>query len=958
MSAGEVGNFRPWIGSLLIALVVLVAYWPLTTFEYSLSNGDTMDCWLPWRHFIAASLKEGHLPSWEPLQQMGYPIHADLQGPAWYPEALILGGTVGMGPHILQLLFLLYLIIGSWGVRSFTSVLVGHHPSAVIAGVSYALSGFFTAHAMHFYAVISAAWLPWFFWALLKLMDAPGWRNSLIAAIFLFLLLTGGNHTFLIIAGYPIAALFFWKITTLVRRGALEQVRSLIGFGLLSIGVAAVMACGTLHAVWEVSAFIDRDEGLALDQAGLGAFTFNGLRSLIWPAAATASAVVLGTDPTMANGYFGAIALIIGMIGLRHLKDPRLMILTAFALVFALASFGDRLIVHELLWRTLPGMDLFRFPGYFWYFVMLFLLPIVALGIQRILYGDHKSLLISLASLLIVISIVVMVRNEWTGSLDTTLPFRILMGASGTGTLMIANATVLIIILMVLILITWTKKLNWPWLMLLVTIEMIAGIQFTQWHTTIGPNPPSELADRIASLPQGPVLPIMRPMRMNRDGSEVLHLLWRNTQVFQGQPTYDGFNSFRLTAFDRLVDHHSQLHHHMLDQPLVFFSDHVTQRGSEPVVARASDDQNGLLPIGFTYNSVELKADLRSDRFLVVQQGRYPGWRILADGADRPVVAANVAAFGAWIPAGTRSIGIIYHKPVLRVLSLISFLVFFSVLLMLALTSVQKHLWSLSVVILIIAWSWSMFAHVPKDERIAEGWDEAATLLHTASRAVIINSDRNLPLYHSDLRTVRMDLPDELYAMERSFKEFPAAPDTLVIGWYGLPINPASRAFLADLGYRIIDRKGNEDAGAVQLILDREHETEWPLLHHDPLAGGMNLSAQGDRWTAAWRKNIDELHEMGVKQLLITLDFSGKGSAGSSLVMERRWNNVITDHETIPLYPEDAADLDEHRFVAVRQVPHRRHSREELGIYVMAYGDTVKVKDLKVHSLPPLPTWP
>src|SRR5690606_35013794 len=153
------------------------------------------------------------------------------------------------------------------------------------------------------------------------------------------------------------AALVLWYGVRSIHKKDHAHLRSLIGHGMLAVGAAAVMACGTFHALWEVAPYLARAHGLALEQARQGPFTINALKSLIWPAAATASAEELGTDPTMGNGYFGAIVLLFMLIGWRAVRDGRIGILAGFAVLFALASFGGTLPVHGWLWRFLPGFD-------------------------------------------------------------------------------------------------------------------------------------------------------------------------------------------------------------------------------------------------------------------------------------------------------------------------------------------------------------------------------------------------------------------------------------------------------------------------------------------------------------------------------------------------------------------------------------------------------------------------
>ncbi len=235
-------------GWLIIAFAVLVTYWPLTTFSYAPDGGDMFDCWLPWRHFITLALKNGQLPLWNPLQRMGYPVYADLQGPAWYPEAFALGGTIGHSIWTLQVLLLVYLIVGGIGFMRLSITMHGDARAGTITGLAYALCGFLVSHQMHFYSIISAAWMPWFLSAQLRLMRAPHWRTSLEAALCLMMLLTGGNHTFTIIAAYLLAMLFLIRAASLSHRGSGRELVNLIGYQSLVLGLTLVLACGTFYA--------------------------------------------------------------------------------------------------------------------------------------------------------------------------------------------------------------------------------------------------------------------------------------------------------------------------------------------------------------------------------------------------------------------------------------------------------------------------------------------------------------------------------------------------------------------------------------------------------------------------------------------------------------------------------------------------------------------------------------
>src|SRR5690606_27929323 len=184
----------------------------------------------------------GHFPLWNPYAQSGYPIYADLQGPAWYPLSIALAGTVGHTLYTLQLLFLGYVVVGGIGMMRLVRVLHGDARVALVIGLSYALSGFFTGHQMHFYAVISAAWLPWLLTAQLRLIHRPAWRPAVEAAIFQALLLTGGNHTFTLIGTWLLLALIAVRALRAWRAGERALVARLFAFQALFAVLALAMA--------------------------------------------------------------------------------------------------------------------------------------------------------------------------------------------------------------------------------------------------------------------------------------------------------------------------------------------------------------------------------------------------------------------------------------------------------------------------------------------------------------------------------------------------------------------------------------------------------------------------------------------------------------------------------------------------------------------------------------------
>ncbi|MBS1582034.1 MAG: hypothetical protein JST66_07555, partial [Bacteroidetes bacterium] len=765
--SGPAGGTDAWArrwGALVIPVAVLLVYWPLSTFRYGLILGDTLDCWFPWRWSIASALQDGHFPVWNPYQQMGYPLYADLQGPAWYPEALALGGTVGQSLYVLQALFLAYVIIGGWGLMRLVRVLHADARAALIAGLAYALGGFFTAHEMHVYAVISAAWLPWLLAAQVKLLRAPGWRPALEAAAVQFLSLTGGNHTFNLIGAYLLAALIAVHAVRAWRGGDRAYVKRLIGWEAVFAGAAAVMACGTLYAWWEVAPYLARAGGMPYADAAAQPFTWPAMRSLLLPYAVGTDAHHLGTDPTMANGFVGVIMLLFAASALLRRRSAVENTLAAFGAVCALASFGDALPVHRWLWAALPGLDLFRFPSYYGLFAAI---AVLVLAAGTLAQGDMlrstrprtvRALVVLAASVF-----VALIVQAWLGR--TSEPSFAASGLITMGRMHRVLVEAPVTLLALAGVYAWVERGRWSWLFAAVALEMGWGTTLAQWNTALSDYSPAMLQGRIDELPRGPVWPELVPIGTNTDGSRLLKHIWRNVQDFQGRPTHEGFNSFWLKDANRLETDHAALWHAMERQPLVYLSDRVVPAdGYDPArVDAARDSALIVLPpgvpvpvglrheptdrvtvAGFDHDGIAVDTRTAAPCFLLLQQAWYPGWHVLIDGLRMDVQRANIAPFGAWLPPGDHRVEFRFSKPVVPWLLALSMIAFLGALAALAVTGspgIGRVVRLGGTAGLAMALGWSLLGHPAKAERVRH---EAGRLLAPLAEkdSILLNTDR------------------------------------------------------------------------------------------------------------------------------------------------------------------------------------------------------------------------
>lgn len=965
---------RRW-GWALITMAVLVVYWPLSTFSYGLTHGDALDCWLPWRWFIAQAMQDGHFPLWNPYAQSGYPIHADLQGPAWYPPAIALAGTAGHSLYTLQVLFLAYASIGGIGFMRLVQRLHGDARIALVVGMAYALGGFFTGHQMHFYAVISGAWLPWLLAAQLRLIEQPAWRPAAEAAVFQSLLLTGGNHTFTLIGTWLLLALITVRLVRLWRQGDRTTMWRLIGheagFALLTV----LMACGTFHAWWEVSPYLARAEGMAREAAAINPFTLRAMGSYVLPYPVGTDARWLGTDPTMANGYVGLIILVFAGLALFRQRSTVENTIAIFGGVCFLASFGEALPVHHWLWATVPGLDLFRFPSYFQWFVALAALVLAAGTMARWqqLRSNWPRVVHAVFGAVVVLLLATLV---WAWNKHGAEP------QLAVGTALYERLTGLwrwhrvllaapVALLAVAGLWWWAiaPRRRWWALLALVVLEMGWATGLAQWNTALGNYAPGALQGRLDGMPSGPVWPDLHPMAGNVSNSVALKYLWRNTTDFEAKPSHDGFNSFWLKDATRLAQDHPGLFEAMKRQPLVYLTDSVVtpdrydpatvkpQRDSALVVvdsipsaellALSATDRYDVA--GFDHNGIVLHTRTANPTFALFQQAWYPGWQAIIDGEPARVVRANVACFGTVLPAGGHVLEFRYAKPVLGWLLGLSLGVFLGTCAWLAFTGAAGSLVvRTGVVVLGAAIACSLWAHTPKAQRLPR---EVRALVkqmeaHPAGPLpVLLNTDRFpavhglfggwpvTPLQAHDLRRPAGWLPAAAPFADRAFWWIDA----------GLPMAPATRAWL--LRHHRVETVLVEGGTVAALLRPAPGALGDTVLH----SGAAPAWLAGEQpWTMAYRTPAKALLARAPGYLVVQVDYVAQGASKPQVVVEVRRGDEVIDYESYPLPGGDADTL---QAVVVKHLREFRHPDAEVGVYVWNQGpDRVWVKAWSVGT--------
>jgi hypothetical protein len=348
---------------LLLITAVLLFFNKMAFSNLILARGDTFLYFYPYWQTAADALRAGHIPLWNPMIFMGVPFMANSQAGLFYPLNWPLWLLL-QTPYATSASIVIHLIIAGTG----TFLLARNRlelswPAALLAGLAFALSGYFTAQVEHINQVQGLAWLPWFLWVMGGIVGRE-WRDWLrgvagLALLFALQVLAGHTQTTFITG----VALLIWITAVALGerlRGTPAQAdgpwvrrfTALAAAGMLALLITAVQLLPTLELA-----------GLSSRQGGLPP---NEVMSFSLPPLLLTRALLPAYGQSLFSEYVAFLPLtflalaFIGGWGWR--RRPVLFAALALALLGLFLALG---VFNPLYWllARLPGFDLFRAPA-------------------------------------------------------------------------------------------------------------------------------------------------------------------------------------------------------------------------------------------------------------------------------------------------------------------------------------------------------------------------------------------------------------------------------------------------------------------------------------------------------------------------------------------------------------------------------------------------------------------
>ncbi|MBN1184124.1 MAG: hypothetical protein JXB49_17660 [Bacteroidales bacterium] len=695
---------------LFYTLIALIVFWPVSGLIYSLQY-DMIDVVLPWRYFAGECFQNGIFPYWNPYQQCGYPIFADMQYPFWYPEVYIIGFLFGYSNITLHFLYLLYTILGGLGMYKLAKEFKIDYHFSLLAGLVFMFSSIFIGHAQSLVSILGATWLPWVIAYYLRMIKNEfSWGNIFKFCLVTFLMLTGGYQAVSFMLFYLLLIYFMFRFVQIIFERKLKTFKEFIYSHLLSIIIILFLLAGSILSVTYAISSVSRLEGLSLEGSQKFILHPKSLLSFLNPFAALKLETTY-TDISITNCFVGVITILFGIAALLKKLPKEIYILLVFSFVFLLASFGAYTPVQGFFYKHLPLMDLFRFPAFYRYFFIISII-ISALyylnkrySLQGIRSDKLLSGLIVLAMVYYAINMAVAFPDVYFRQntfINSDIGFIEKFRNSTLGEALFFQSLVQFVLYLVFLFLLWLKRFQLRNLIFLfLLLELVFAAQLNIPVTVVGNNKPSDIKEYITRSPKGFPIPDRVPLYQNSDKFFERYNLWLNLGNFSKQISWEGYTSFDLDNRKMLDETYPVIKDSVLSNEFIYLtndvrpiSDSISDFTSKTLFLAdyvyneidmkdsITDNAGKIAVVAFQPNRMEFEIICQTSTWMVLLQSYFKGWEVLVDDMPVPAYNGNVMFDAIQVPSGNHKVVFTYSIRLIQVLFYLSLAGFLTLLIL------------------------------------------------------------------------------------------------------------------------------------------------------------------------------------------------------------------------------------------------------------------------------------
>ncbi len=391
----------------LLTLFVIAGAWKLTLGDRIIARGDLLLYFYPLRDYASQAIRAGRLPLWNPYTFMGSPFLANSQAGFFYPLNIAMAWLpVERAAAWSIALHLLIAALGAFALAR--NGFAMSRLASFATAIAFGLGGYLGAQAEHLNQLQVLAWLPLLLLMALRIAASArrAWRASLSNALafagIITLMIAAGHTQSLYISLVAAGVVFLAQLFLQPQTSANERrwsARNLLAW-LRSTGI---LAFAVLLAVAVCAAQLLPTLELSRESARAGGLPFGEAASFSWRPWVIARALMPAYgDPLFPEyiAHLGMAGLALALLGLSEVGArrsgiarqnpqssspaliPALLVIVGFILALGMVT-----PVFSLLYRLLPGFNLFRAQARWLAMFAVGAALLIGFGVQRLQSG-------------------------------------------------------------------------------------------------------------------------------------------------------------------------------------------------------------------------------------------------------------------------------------------------------------------------------------------------------------------------------------------------------------------------------------------------------------------------------------------------------------------------------------------------------------------------------------------
>ncbi len=709
---------------LALLIIAVLSFWQVSLLDYCLKY-DMIDCSYPWRFIVGEHLQQGMLPIWNPYQNLGYPLFADIQsGSSWYPPVWFLGYFFGYNIYVLSFEFIFHIFLAGLGMFCLGKSLGLQLKICFLIGVSYMLSGFFIGNAQHFTLIVGAVYVPFVLSGYFDLIGKGQPIHVLKTAFFFFLLASGGYATYIVITIYLLIILFASHLIVLLVQKRTRELKKFVLNNIMLIVSCLLLCCVLLFSYVDMAPEITRTKGIELSAALSNPFSPQCLLSLILPYAVIKDLDFFATDLSMTNGYLGIITLMFLLLSFFTPKNKTyffFLILSVFSLLIA---FGDVLPFRKFIYHHIPLMNMVRFPAVFRLFTIIGLIVCAGYGLNHFLDNSpkYKKHIIYISVVFIFVFLFSIVYARLQGYLEIK---QFIINHAFTESnlteqiqhIVFQSAVQIIVLCLFAAALFCIKSLNKIIFLLcvLIPLEMFLASQLNAPYTVFYPTIKQKDVYRHHKEHFVKGFPIPDKNVNVCDNTNALLSygpFWRNLTLFHKQISNEGFTSLVLRNYFAFQNTNDGDLEKILRNPPFFLTGSIAPLDSiqlndtaentsiffendDYVVLKTHLSEHftpGEINIkNFTPTEIDLSVKVFENQILIFLQNHYTGWHAYINNVEQKIYKANKSLISVPVPKGEHLLRFRFEKSSVVIGFYITLISLISILILIVILGVKQN---------------------------------------------------------------------------------------------------------------------------------------------------------------------------------------------------------------------------------------------------------------------------